>query len=252
MARVGAITISPALVAQVSKASATSPRKALEVLVADALAAAAARSMGLDREAVAGWPSSVALARRVSIRAMEDALGEGAPRDDELQYLRVAHAIVLRASRVSGDRAVAVATAIRQAVSGARSVGEFEARAKAIPHSDAQVLVEHLDPFGADGRSEAGTGELDPSFVAAAFLLRTPADISPIIETRFGWHVIFLSERVAPDGASLDQRRIDLARPVTELRARGRVEALVASRRHTVPVDIAGAAESLMAEVRSP
>lgn len=252
VARVGGVAISQQLVTRVSRASSISPSEALEALVADALAAAAARSSGLDREAVVGWPVSVALARRVSVRASEDALAQGAPRDDELQYVRVAHAIVLRTSRVAGDRAVAVAAAIRQAVSGARSVDEFEARAKAVPHADAQILVERLDSFGADGRSGAGAGALDQTFVAAAFLLRPPDNISPVVETRFGWHVIFLAERVTPDDVSLAQRRIDLVQAVGELRARQSVEALVRAGRQTVAVDIAGAAESLMAEVGSP
>jgi hypothetical protein len=251
-ARVGGIGISPGLVAQVSRASAIPPREALQGLVGDALAASAARSMGLDRESRVAWSSSVALARRVSLRAMDDASSRGAPRDEELQNLRVAHAIVLRSTRVSADRALAVAGAIQRAASGARSVEDFEARAKAVPHSDAQVLVERLDPFGPDGRTVPGGGELDPTFVAAAFLLSTPAEVSPVVETRFGWHVLFLVERTVSDEASTAQRRSDLTQSVFELRARGKMESLVRSRRQTVPIEVAGAAEALMAEVRSP
>lgn len=249
-ARVAGIPISGALVSEVAGASAVSPRQALDGLVTDALLATAARSIGLDRQDDVVWPCTVALARRVVRRRLEQAAAEGPPRDDELQDVRVAHAVVIRSSRVSEERALAVASAIRQAVAGARSVDDFEVRAKGSPHSDAQVVVERLGAFAADGRTP--NGELDPSFVAAAFLLRAPADVSPVIETRFGWHVIFLVERTPFEQGALAQRRTDLAPAIFDMRARASLESLLRERRQAAPIEVLGAADALMSEVRAP
>lgn len=249
-ARVAGIPIPGALVSEVARASAVSPRQALDGLVTDALLATAARSIGLDRHDDVVWPSTVALARRAVRRGLELAAAEGPPRDDELQDVRVAHALVLRSTRVSDERALAVAAAIRQAVAGARTVDEFEVRAKGSPHSDARVVVERLDAFAADGRSRGG--EMDASFVAAAFLLRAPADVSPVVETRFGWHVIFLVERALPEPVALEQRRAELAPAVLDMRARASLESMLRERRQAVPIELLGSAEALMSEVRTP
>jgi hypothetical protein len=249
-ARVGDVAIAPSLVSAVSRASAAPPRVALNGLVADALAAAAARSAGLDRDSRALWPSTAVLARQVARHAQDEALAQGAPREDELERVRIVHAIVLRSSRVSEERSLAVATAIRQAVSGARSADEFMARAKASPHSDAQVLVEGLEPFAADAQS--AKGELDRTFVAAAFLLRAPADLSPVVETRFGWHVLFLVERLPPDDASDEGRRLSLAQAVVDMRARASLEALLRARMERVSVGVVGGVDAMMAEVKEP
>ncbi len=249
-ARVAGTPIPVVLVSEVAGASAKSPRQALDDLVSDALLANAARSIGLDRRDEVVWPCTVALARRVVRRGLEQAAAEGPPRDDELQDVKVAHAIVLRSTRVSEERALAVASAIRQAVAGARSVDDFEVRAKGSPQSDAQVVVERLDAFTADGRS--ASGELDASFVAAAFLLRAPADVSPVVETRFGWHVIFLVERSLPDQGALARRRADLTPAVFDMRARASLESMLRERRQAVPTELLGSADVLMSEVRTP
>jgi parvulin-like peptidyl-prolyl isomerase len=95
-------------------------------------------------------------------------------------------------------------------------------------------------------------GELDASFVAAAFLLRAPADVSSVVETRFGWHVIFLVERSLPEPGALAQRRADLAQAVLDMRARASLESMLRERRKAVPIELLGAADALMSEVRTP
>lgn len=54
------------------------------------------------------------------------------------------------------------------------------------------------DPGSAENGGELGfvnRGELDPEFEAAAFALKTPGEISPVIESSFGYHIIQLIER---------------------------------------------------------
>lgn len=54
------------------------------------------------------------------------------------------------------------------------------------------------DPRSADRGGELGfvnRGELDPAFEAAAFALKKPNDVSDVIESSFGFHIIQLIER---------------------------------------------------------
>jgi hypothetical protein len=159
---------------------------------------------------------------------------------------------VLRTSRISGDRARDIAEAIRKAVIGARTVDEFETRVRAVPHSDAQVLVERVEPFQADGRVETGQAEFDRTFVAAAFAMRSPADISPVIQTKFGWHVIFLVARLPPTAPPSKETHDDLAAAVVDLRARTALQTVLAARIERSPIELVAGAESLLARVREP
>ena len=54
------------------------------------------------------------------------------------------------------------------------------------------------DPGSAQQGGELGftnRGDLDPTFEAAAYALKKPGDISPVIESHFGYHIIQLIER---------------------------------------------------------
>jgi hypothetical protein len=212
--------------------------------VEDALVAQGAQAKGFDRDPEVSWLCAAALARRVPIRLMEEAAALGAPTDDELALVSVVHAVVLRSPNLRDAAAVAIAAAIRRAVVGARSPDEFEARAGAVNHPNAQVRVERIGPFGADGKSADDT-EFEPVFVAAAFALRSPEETSPVVTTPFGWHVLQLVERRAATEASGD-RRVGLAEPVVEMRGRIRLQAIVLARRQSAQPEISAAADELM------
>jgi hypothetical protein len=188
----------------------------------------------------------------VVLAALSEASARGAPSDQELDVVHVAHAVVMRGSRVSVDSARGVAEAIRRAAIGSPGVEEFEARAQAVPHSGAQVHVERLDGFQADGRLETGSGEIDRVFVAAAFALRIPTEISPVVETKFGWHVIFLVARKPPGELSPEQSHESLASAVVELRARTALQGILRARIEKSPIEMFGAADSLLARVSEP
>jgi parvulin-like peptidyl-prolyl isomerase len=227
-----------------------SSRRALDDLVSDALAAAAAKTAGIDRRSDVTWETTSLLARAVARRSVADAAASGAPTPQELESVEVAHAVVRRSARVPEARAVAVASAIRAAVEGARSVDDFEARAKATPHADSQVVVERLPAFRAVGRSESAS--FDASFVAAAFGLGSAGAISSVVETVFGWHVIYLVDRKAAEGWLSAEDGARLASAVRELRARAALDSVLRARRQAARIEVMDDADALLAEVKVP
>ncbi|MGO9835074.1 MAG: peptidyl-prolyl cis-trans isomerase [Polyangiaceae bacterium] len=247
VASVGALPVTASMVADTARASGVSARVAVDRLVDDALAAQGARAEGLDRVGDISWPVTATIARGVLARLTEQAESAGPPTDDELATVTVAHAVVLRTPGVPEERAREVAGAIRQAVAGARTADDFEAIANAVPHSGTQLVVQRVSDFGADGRAEKGA-EYDPIFVAAAFALRSPGQVSWVIQSSFGWHVIYLIERTAADRSSIEQRRIDLASDVVRMRVRIRTDSVLHARKERSSIEVSEAADALMAD----
>jgi hypothetical protein len=242
IARVGSALLPQSLVVDVAAATGATPRSALDDLVADALAAEAAKARGLDRVPDVSWRVTSALARTVPARIADEAGRAGPPTADELQTLTVVHAVVMRSPRLREEDALAIARVIRKAVMGARSADEFQARANAVAHPHAQVIAQPIGPFGADGKDPGG-GSLDPGFVAASFALRTPLETSPVVESPFGWHVIQLVERKASNGPPPDP---DFERAVLRLRGRMALDALLRTRREGERVEVSGGADALL------
>jgi hypothetical protein len=246
-AGVDSTTISPALVESVTLAKGGRPSEAIADLVDDELLARAARSHGLERDPAVQWSVTADLAGRTARRIRDDARALGPPSEDELANRRVVHAIVVRSPSVAPEDARSLAAAIERAVVHAPSPEEFERRASRVPHEFARVVVERIGPFGPDGRTGTGEG-LDATFVTAAFSLHTPGETSPIVETRFGWHVIRLVDRLPVDPSAVADRRRELENAVLELRARSALGALLRARRERTSVRIEGAADALMAD----
>jgi hypothetical protein len=133
-------------------------------------------------------------------------------------------------------------------VAPARTSEEFKARAKKAMPGDLRTSIEELSPFDAAGRMENGQ-HLDPDFTAAAFALHAVGDTSPIVETRFGWHVIRLVSRVRPQDAELESRRSELGSAVLDERARSRLSQVLRERRERTRIEVSGGAEEMMAQV---
>jgi parvulin-like peptidyl-prolyl isomerase len=110
-----------------------------------------------------------------------------------------------------------------------------------------QVIVERVPEFDATGRTSGGA-EMDRTFVDAALALHAPGQLSDIVETPFGWHVIRLMERVAPDPESIERRRRDLDGAVREVRVRTQVSAILRAERRRMSVEISAAAPALLTE----
>lgn len=90
-----------------------------------------------------------------------------------------------------------------------RSAADAKARAEEVrrlataDNADFGVLVaeytdEHTDGKKSDGKlNQVTRGMMVPEFDAAAFALKQPGDISEVVKTRFGYHVIRLESRTA-------------------------------------------------------
>jgi hypothetical protein len=238
------------LVAEVVRARGVAPRDALDGIVDDALLAQAAKTANLQGETSVAWASTAMMARLVPEHLYIEALARGAPVTDELAAVQVIHAVVLRSPTLSHTRALSLATAIWNAVSTARSDSEFEDLAKKVPHPGAQVNVERLPKFDASGLTEGGQ-EFDATFVAAAMRLRTRGETSVIVETPFGWHIIRLMDRLAPDPATLEARRRDLVDAVLWTRVRTQLNVLLYGEERRMRVEVSSAADELIANVAS-
>jgi hypothetical protein len=234
------------LVVGVARAKSVPPRAALEELIEDALLWEAGSRHAAEMAPTAPWDSTGAAARSAAARIARDAREAGPPTANELSTVTVVHAVVLNSSAVQRESAAAIATSIKDAVEHATSADDFERRAGSVAHGAARLTIERVGAFGADGLVADGS-HVDPSFVAAAFELRGPADTSPVVETVYGWHVLRLVERVLPEPGSIEQRKHDFADIVIAMRARSRLDRLLAKRRERTKIDITAAAGPLMA-----
>jgi peptidyl-prolyl cis-trans isomerase SurA len=92
------------------------------------------------------------------------------------------------------------------------------------------------DPGSRDNGGELGfqnRTDLDPTFAAAAFALKNPGDISDVIESKFGYHIIQLIER---RGERINVRHI-LIKPKTSSFDLDRAKIICDSVRHLIMSD---------------
>jgi PPIC-type PPIASE domain len=253
VARVGSASIPPSLVSHMAAATHATAREALDALVEDALFSEEARALALDRSADARWAADTSMARVLTERLRDDPAQQAPATADELGTVTVVHAVVrssIPGATAADARALSVAQAIARAVARAKDGGDFLARAKAEPHGAASVVAQELPPFDATGAAEDGVS-FDPEFVAASFALRVPGETSGPVETPFGWHVIRLVERAPrtptarPTDEASDSRPSE---PVRRLRARIRLAQALGAARAKTDVDVAAAADELMAQ----
>jgi hypothetical protein len=248
IARVGDLPIDGTLVAAVARDRGLPASSALDALVEDALLAKGARERHLDERPETRRALQASLAARVLTAIETEARNRGPASAAERAALDVVHAVVLRNPGAPWEVTLELAKALENAVQGAASTEMFEARAQRVPHPGFRVAVERLGPFGADGRLSDGA-MLDRAFVAAAFALERPGDQSPIVATRFGWHVIRLIGRGAADAGAGEG---ELLSAVIDLRVRGTLQSLLRSARTTNRVEFEGAVDELLAAARWP
>ena len=266
VARVGGNPIAGSTVAAVMADRRLDAHAAVEVVVEDALFAQEARER-LPAPVLDQIVRSI-LAREVVEALWKDARS-AAPTEEEVRKwterkwydldhpsaARTVHAVAMAPKPPSPEkeaRARAVAEQIAEAVRGAKSPEDFKSLAKAVPHDDVQVRVEDLEAVTADGRvlsSRWPPGKYDVDFAQAANALRSVGDISPVVKTRFGFHVMYLVERIPEQRASYEERSEAVRDDVYRERGKTSLERLLDERGRAVGVRVERSAEELMRRV---
>jgi peptidyl-prolyl cis-trans isomerase D len=117
---------------------------------------------------------------------------------------------------------------------------EAEAALKALREGAdfAQLAAQRSDDPGSKAKGgDLGffaRGQMAPAFEAAAFALQEPGQLSDVVRTDYGFHVIRLEERQAPVNRSYDEVSEELARDLlsreaVKARAREKADALAAA-----------------------
>ncbi len=70
-------------------------------------------------------------------------------------------------------------------------------------------------------------GQAVPAFEKAAFALKQPNEVSPVVETRFGYHIIQLVERREPQTVPFEEARERIGRMLQERKVQEAIEAHV-------------------------
>jgi hypothetical protein len=239
-ARVADDDILLSTVHKIARARDVTPREARELAIVDALFAQGARATSPGAQ-VAVAERGV-LARVLLEEARQLGHGAGAPTDAEVEAVtkerwielarpvavRVTHVVVLAKKPEERQAGRAIAERVAAALKGATKSQDFEQRIEGLRTKEIGVKVERLSPVTTDGRvfelaasgrpaTELGT--LDAGFTRAAHALEKPGDLSPIVDTPFGSHVIFLEERLPPVQPSLEERRHLLSPEIQSRRA---------------------------------
>lgn len=266
VAEVGNRAILSSLLVRVARATQKDMDLALSGLVADTL---------LALEAERSLPSSMvkAIQRATFARALleqikvqeevkapileEDAarvLAANWAEVDRPASVRVAHAVVLVESLQQEASARMLAETIRSATASAATAEDFQRQARAVPNAGLSVRVESLPPVTADGRSmprrpakngSSGPERFDPEFARAANALTRVGEASDVVRSAFGYHVIYLEERVPAQQLAGVERDVWIRQTLTLERTAPRVAALLTALRQQRPVQIERSAADL-------
>jgi peptidyl-prolyl cis-trans isomerase C len=215
VARVEGESISVFAVAQIAERQRLEPRAALSRALSDALFAAAARATlpvavtsSIERSAAARGlleqiAADSAAAGPPSDAELADLLRERWPDLDRPEAVRTTHAVVINEDARRDAAARTLAEKIAVSVKDASSAEQFTSLAEAVPAEGFEVKAEALPIMTADGRGLAradkgfvAASSFDREFARAANQLQQPGELSPVVKTRFGYHVIRLEERI--------------------------------------------------------
>lgn len=138
----------------------------------------------------------------------------------------------IRASHILVDaRSCEPEARARELLSLARAPNaDFAALAKAHSH----------DPGSAARGGDLGLfarGKMTPAFEKAAFALGRPGEISDVVKTEFGYHIIRLDERIPARRRPFEEVRDQLVKSIADTEARARRQTLSDQISATVQVD---------------
>jgi peptidyl-prolyl cis-trans isomerase C len=269
VAQAGGEAVGSTTVARIAAAQGLAPRAALEPALSDALFAAASRA----RIPVA---TTMTVERAALARSLLEEIGRGAEQAgpasaSELEEItrerwaelarpvsvRTTHAVVLTDKPGSDEAARALAEKIAVAVRGASSGDELMRLARAVPADGLKVVAEALPLVTGDGRVlaavdggfRAGGSKFDADFAKAANAIAEPGQLSPVVKSAFGYHVIRLEERVPAASFSEEALRERLQAEVVTRRARRAKRELVERLRRDSPVQLERAFDDLTGRI---
>lgn len=273
VARVDGDTISRHTVERIAEAQGVSQEQALDEAVRDALWAAAARAApGGARSARFARRSALARGLLESLHAQ--AVRQGPPSDEAIRQVtqarwweldrpelrRCVHAVALVKRPEDRAAALDLARAVAHATKGISDPAQFAEAAQAVGGNDDRVelRVEPLQPVAADGRvvdpaqpppPGAPTMTFDRDFAKAVFDIPSQGDISPVVDTQFGFHVILFVDRIEPRKLSLEERRALLSPELMAARADKLEEDLITRLRSQEEIDVERSALELTKQV---
>jgi hypothetical protein len=130
----------------------------------------------------------------------------------------------------------------------------FQTAMKAVDASGARLKIQSLHPIAADGRviEHGGSQDsrYDEQFAAAAAKLAERGDVSDVVETGFGLHVIVLLERTPEKHTSVAERRVALRDDILNARARRARREIVTRLGGELGTEIPSNADALLERVR--
>ncbi len=276
------------LVAEVARAQGISLAEARDRVVSDVVFELAARDAGLDRSR--SRDVDAVLAQRMALELLATAKAQGPVTDAELdavvdkhwwdvrrpESFMAVHALVgLKpdADAATEKKAQALAETFREV---ALSVGKdakdtppppqpaservmldsvtlnLKRALRDVPLGGQMTVVEQLPPIAKDGKSVL-PGErdpFDPQFVSALVALSARGDVSPIVRSPFGLHVIVLVARYPAVDVPADELGRRFLPEVYDVRARKIADALLAQLHAGTVVEIEKNADALLAQVK--
>lgn len=271
--RVGDVAIPAAQVARIAAAQQVPLDAACDLALHDALLAAEAQARGIHEGPAVDLAASALLARALVQDIATTAEAQGPVTDAELDEVtqrhwtdldrpdaaRVVHAVVMVKPKSTDQlraRTPAIAAAIRSAIAPAAElatqtqppkdpkgpedpvIAAFRKAATSVLAEGLEVRVEALSPVVADGRTLAADGSrLEDRFAQAAVALTRRGDVSPVVETSFGSHVLVLLERIPGHSVPREERRAMVREEVMTTRARLQKDKLMDNLRPRASID---------------
>ncbi len=270
VARVGSELVESATVARVAQQRALSASDAGRLAISDARFAAEAR-----RRLPEG--TRRAIERAATARALLEGLAHDAkalppPTEAELDEVlrerwldldrpdavRTTHAVVLNEHPEKAAAARLVAEKLGAALASAKTGAELIAAAQAFSGEGFEIRAESLPFVTVDGRvfvrTETGLsarpGGFDPAFAKGANAIPEVGQLGPIVESKFGFHLILLEERLP--GVSTPRAGLaTLLGPEVQARRGSKLRSeLLAKLRGDVAIEVQRAADDLTARVK--